>query len=432
MIVAAEIPAMRLNNANRPGLGRPGRDSPSVSGLHHLSEKADPAHQPLRVLHIAQSIAGGIASYFDELAPYQNAVFGSANVAFMVPAGSERHLTAIAPEQIVTFPATSRSPAALLRFALAARTTIRSWKPDIVHLHSSFAGAMVRAFMITGRTRPKIVYCPHGWAFGMETSSASRRLYVAIEKRLVRRSDLVLVNSDFELQLAECSGLPRNKLLTVPNGISWAPRPRRNDRKGALQLAFVGRHDRQKGLDVLLDTIDRSSLLDIHLHIVGENVVGQRSGRLGPARANVTCHGWLSRAELLRLMADMDAVVMPSRWEAFGLVATEAMRAGVAVIASNRGALPEVVRDGVGGCIFDLDDTEALGRLLQRIDRQQLIRLGRSARARWEEEYPAERMNRSIHEAYARVLGLPADFPLSAPAAVPSPQSAAVAAGTKG
>ena len=83
---------------------------------------------------------------------------------------------------------------------------------------------------------------------------------------------------------------------------------------------------------------------------------------------------------------------MPSRWEAFGLVAIEAMRSGVPVIASNRGALPEVVEDGVGGYL-DLDDRDALGRLLSNLDRSELRRLGVSARQRWQEEFLSERIN---------------------------------------
>jgi glycosyltransferase involved in cell wall biosynthesis len=103
----------------------------------------------------------------------------------------------------------------------------------------------------------------------------------------------------------------------------------------------------------------------------------------------------------------MDAVVMPSRWEAFGLVAIEAMRAGVAVIGSNRGALPEVIRNGIGGRIFDLDDPDALGRLLEELDADELRRLGESGRHRWERKYVADRMYQLTCEAYESVLAAP-------------------------
>ena len=161
-------------------------------------------------------------------------------------------------------------------------------------------------------------------------------------------------------------GISSEKLRVIRNGISWMP-PRTARKYPEISIAFVGRHDRQKGLDILLDAISRFPSPRIHLHVIGKAVCGRRredEARFATPSSNVTFHGWLDRKAIVELLRKVDAVVMPSRWEAFGLVAIEAMRAGVPVIASNRGALPEVVQDGVGGYIFDLDDRDALGRLL--------------------------------------------------------------------
>jgi glycosyltransferase involved in cell wall biosynthesis len=95
---------------------------------------------------------------------------------------------------------------------------------------------------------------------------------------------------------------------------------------------------------------------------------------------------------------------MPSRWDAAPIVAIEAMRAGVPVIGSDRGALPEIVSHGVGGLIFELDQPDSLGHLLERIEADELHRLGQSARARWEAEYSSGRMNERTIEAYLDVL----------------------------
>ena len=358
----------------------------------------------VRVLHIAQSVAGGVATFFEELAPYQNETFGEANVNFLIPEGGEIHLPHINPSQIMTFHATSRRPSDLLKFGQAARKAVDLLRPNLVHLHSSFAGAVVRAALLPTRSRPQIVYCPHGWSFGMETGRAAKFVYAAIERLLARRTNLILVNSTSEYELAVQFGLPQHNILRVGNGIGWAPAPapRLARRSGPLQVAFVGRHDRQKGLDILLDAIRRFGLQHIHFHIVGEPVLGRHGDGHFDAR-NVTFHGWLPRSETSALLQDMDAVVMPSRWEAFGLVAIEAMRAGVPVIGSNRGALPEVIKVG-GGYTFDIDDADALGHLLERLDAEELRRLGRSARHLWEREYVADRMNQLTSEAYQEVL----------------------------
>jgi glycosyltransferase involved in cell wall biosynthesis len=240
----------------------------------------------------------------------------------------------------------------------------------------------------------------------METSTAAKLAYAAIERRLAARTDLILVNSVSEYELAIEFGLPERNIKLVTHGICWAPAPQRRPKRRPIHIAFVGRHDRQKGVDILLDTIGRFGLGHIQFHIVGERVLS-RSAQRAPAADNVTFHGWLSRAATSALIQQMDAVVMPSRWEAFGLVAIEAMRAGVAVIGSNRGALPEVIRNGIGGRIFDLDDPDALGRLLEELDVDELQRLGESARHRWERKYVADRMNQLTCEAYESVLAAP-------------------------
>src|SRR5689334_18805909 len=60
------------------------------------TETAD-GPQTVRVLHVAQSIAGGIASYFEEIAEYQNEAFGEENVNFLIPADSDHHIASIDP-----------------------------------------------------------------------------------------------------------------------------------------------------------------------------------------------------------------------------------------------------------------------------------------------------------------------------------------------
>lgn len=361
-------------------------------------------HHPVRVVHVAHTIAGGIASFFEEIAPYQNAAFGKSNVKFLIPSGSESHLPSIDPAQIITIAATSRKPGALLTFGRAANESIKQLKPDILHLHSSFAGALLRILVQTGPKKPCIIYCPHGWAFSMETSTLRKWIYAAVERVLARRTSLLLVNSESEHDLAISFGLPRAKVRTVKNGVCWTPAPNANGKTGPLSLAFIGRHDRQKGIDILLETIERFSLRHIHFHIVGESVLGAEHSDPPFARDNVTFHGWLSRVETMKLLHHVDGIVMPSRWDAAPIVAIEAMRAGVAIIGSNRGALPEIIQDGVGGYIFDINEADSLGRLLERIDADELRRLGMTARARWESEYDADRMNRLTVEAYESVL----------------------------
>src|SRR4051794_32379929 len=106
---------------------------------HEFTDEV-PAPEHIRILHVAQIIAGGVASFFEEIAEYQTKAFGKDNVNFLVPRGSEVYLPNIDPTQIITFAQTSRRPRALFNFGRTARDAIVRFKPDVVHLHSSFAG----------------------------------------------------------------------------------------------------------------------------------------------------------------------------------------------------------------------------------------------------------------------------------------------------
>jgi glycosyltransferase involved in cell wall biosynthesis len=113
--------------------------------------------------------------------------------------------------------------------------------------------------------------------------------------------------------------------------------------------------------------------------------------------------GWLPRDCLHSYYAAADGLVVPSRWEGFGLVAIEAMRAGTAVIASNRGSLPELVEHGTTGYIFHLDENELdkLEGTLRRLDKNRLREMGAAGARHFEQRFTAETMNRSLLDVYA-------------------------------
>lgn len=361
----------------------------------------------MKIVHVAEVTLGGVGAYLGEIAAHQSEAYGSSNVHFVVPDRSEGYLTGIAKDQIHTFPRNGRSPLDLLSFGRRAAEVIRRIEPDLLHLHSTFAGAVVRPLLGGGSRRPKVVYCPHGWAFSMETSDLKRSLYARYERLLVPRSDLIVVNSESERRLGLHYGIDPGKMLTIWNGIAslGAGGNRLAADAGTLvQVAFIGRFDRQKGLDLLLDAVEALPADALHLHLVGKGDVYGEGGESRTRQSNITAHGWMSREDVFALLRRVDAVVMPSRWEAQGLVALEAMRSGVAVIASNRGGLPEVVRDGVDGIIVDLEDPEALRRVLGSLDREQLRAMGANGLRRFEGEFTAERMNELLCRAYERLL----------------------------
>lgn len=403
------------NHAHFASLG--GRASEGDAGCHLRGSVS------MRILHVAQSISGGIASYFEEIAGYQNRLCGEGAVRFLIPQGGRHHLPSVASEQIVEFAPTQRSLRGLYALGRALHAELRKFDPDVLHLHSTFAGAIGRPVALLGGRRRRIIYCPHGWVFAMELPSWKRNLYALIERCLVPLTDSIINISHADHQLARMSGIRTSKMITIRNGIAALP-PRVKELeplkpRGDINLIFVGRHDRQKGLDVLLRVFAENRLAGINLHVVGAPVLSKRGGAVAIAElpANVTFHGWKCREEVSALIASADALIVPSRWEGFGLVAVEAMRMGKPVIASRRGGLAEVVQHGVTGLLFDVEDRDELVRVLRGLDRATLRELGSAGRKRFLEAFTADRLNGELMSLYfslvegSRTKAAPATLP---------------------
>jgi len=138
-------------------------------------------------------------------------------------------------------------------------------------------------------------------------------------------------------------GVPADKVCVVPNGIDLSrfhatqPRPG----FGGRALA-IGRLVPQKGFDLLIAAM--KSCPPLTLDIVGDGPERERLLQLAkPLAGRVVIHGWTADVQAWFRNADM--VIVPSRWEGFGLVAIEAMASGVPVIAAGVPGLSQVVAD---------------------------------------------------------------------------------------
>lgn len=283
---------------------------------------------------------------------------------------------------------------------------IRQEKPDIIHVHSTFAGVFVRLPLWLQKKRAKIIYCAHGWSFSMEIANWKKRIYAYIERLLACKTDVIVNISNSELKNALNYKLPAHKSKIIYNGIA---RKKCRQHKivnlhmdqNKINLLFVGRFDRSKGLDMLLDFWQNHDLEHIHLYIIGESILQDAEIDLP---GNVTLIGWVDHQLIDDYYQLFDAVIVPSRWEGFGLVAIEAMKNHKAIIVSNRGALPELVVDGHNGYLFDLENAESLYNILCKLDKDALNEMGENGYRIFTQKYTSDLMNESIVEMYKDVL----------------------------
>ncbi len=359
----------------------------------------------MKVLHITQKLPGGPASYLSEILPYQIDRLGAENVGLVACGAELSHLRSLPAQGVHPFRASGRGARDLADFAMGAMRVIRRERPDIVHLHSTFPGLLrIPIALLPARRRPAVVYCAHGWAFNMATAGWKKALYCAVEKVLAPLGASTIAISAFEQRSALKRGIPADNLVLVENGIDEAVpsagAPAASFDPQDINLLFIGRLDRQKGFDLLYRAMQRIADRPVHLHVIGASVVGGAQDYR--ACANVTFHGWKDRTAIPGFIDKADAVVMPSRWEGFGLVAVEAMRQGCPVVASDVDALPDVV--GETGIVFRAGDEVALADVLAGLSREPLRVLGQAARERFLARFTSQRMNREILECYEDVL----------------------------
>lgn len=357
----------------------------------------------MKIIHAAENIKGGVGAYMRDLLVMQRDSYGPGVVIALVPESQREMIQSPEGVEVFTFDDTGPRMISTLRLAWRMRQLVSRVRPEVVHLHSTFAGAALRPLLRAMGTPATVIYCAHGWAFDRETSALSRLVAMTFERCLAHWCDAVVCISQHEMRAAERIGIRASKLHLVSNGI-----PRETPRntpetegvpwpEGKRRVLFVGRFDRQKGTDLLLQAL--AELGDsVFCYLVGDTVLGDAS--IGPLPENARVTGWLPPAQIEAFYRSADVVVVPSRWEGFGLIAVEAMRAELPVIASRVGGLPEIVGDGETGVLIPPDDKAALVNALRDLSDERLAAMGRAGRQRFLRLFTLDRVHRQITELY--------------------------------
>ena len=134
-------------------------------------------------------------------------------------------------------------------------------------------------------------------------------------------------------------------------------------------MLYFGRIEHEKGIDILLKSFANAlqKFPDLKLHLIGEGNYMDLSKKLCKeldVNNNVTFFGWKEKHEIQKIMSNCDLCVLPSRIESFGLTIAEAMAAGIPVISTKAGAIPEIMKDGETGVLVPSEDIEAFRKAI--------------------------------------------------------------------
>jgi glycosyltransferase involved in cell wall biosynthesis len=294
---------------------------------------------------------------------------------------------------------------------------IRSWQPDVVHVHNFFPLLSPSVFYACRSAGVAVIFTLHNYRIVCPTAllmhdgrvtersirsgpwwSLTHRVYrrslvgtfmlcflIWIHKRLRtwhRTVDRFIVLTEFARQRFVSAGLPAQALVVKPNFVAAA------SAVGAARAGFlfVGRLSAEKGVDVLLDAAGQLR------RVSGDRRVEVAVAGTGPldekvSKGCVEHLGALSAGAVRERMQSAAALVIPSNWyEGFPMVLVEAYASGLPVIASRIGALAELVEDGVTGLLFEPGNPGDLAAKMTWAlnNADEMLRMGEAARRRYE------------------------------------------------
>jgi glycosyltransferase involved in cell wall biosynthesis len=359
----------------------------------------------MKVLHAAETIKGGVATVLRTLVDAQIDIEGITNVYALVPNNQSNEMGKTPLQSILKFNRNGRNLRSFYEFTKDFMLTVWQHDPDIVHLHSSFAGFLGRISLCILKPwrRPFIVYCPHGWGFIIEGSRYKKFIYGIIEHTLSYVTDSIICVSYFEKEMAVKYKISKNKISVIYNGIEMPKEETIIQTKKTdptLKLLFVGRLDYPKGFDYIIEIMKNLENKPFHLIVVGAPVNDES---VPPNRKNITYTGWLKPHEVAKHYASADVLLMTSRWEAFGLVAIEAQSYGTPVIAHKLSSLSEIILNGKSGYLTEVGDVKGICKFLESTNRDSWLKMGKAGRSFVIDRFNKEKMIKKTYYLYSNL-----------------------------
>jgi glycosyltransferase involved in cell wall biosynthesis len=328
------------------------------------------------------------------------------------------------------------------------REVIRRVRPDIVHVHNTFAMLSPSVYGACKAEGVPVVQTLHNFRFFCPAAlflrdgkpceeCVDRTLLQSVRHRCYRGSagatatlaamlglhraigtyanaiDRYIALTEFGRGKAIKGGIAEHKLVVKPNFVPDPPSPGTG---GGRYVVYVGRLLEGKGAETLVAAWRH--LTSVKLMIVGDGALRpELEATAQRERLNIEFVGAQRRPAVMKAIANADFLVMPSVcYETFGLAIAEAFACGTPVLASRIGSLNELVDEGVTGRKFTAGDPEDLARVarLMLADEVTLRRMRAQARAYFEARLTEEQNFSQLVQIYSDVIAEKSHIPASA------------------
>lgn len=286
------------------------------------------------------------------------------------------------------------------------RLEIPAWA-TIVHVNSWFPIHLIKGLKSEVSVVVTVHHCVHDEKFDFYKTFLQRlyhKWWVLFQERVnLRRANRIIAVSQYTADQVK-SVFGESEVSVIYNALNsdsyFVPNSSRKQHV-PFRLLYVGSWSRRKGVD-LLSPIMQKLGEEFELMIVNDfckvkEAFSLENIEIIPRAA--------SKSDLIKIYADADALLFPTRLEGFGLVALEAQATGLPIIASNCSALPEVVKDGYSGILCPMDDVSAFVKAIRTLRENPGLwnRLVDGAYENAQENFSSEKMTDAYLEIYCSI-----------------------------
>ncbi len=368
-----------------------------------------------RVLHVLRAPVGGLFRHVRDLIPAQRELglkVGMVCDSNAADGLTRERLAALEPHLDLGLHLIPMQRGVGLADANAYRTVrdvAIECEADILHGHGAKGGAYARLASAALRKAGRDVasfYTPHGGSLNFPPSTMKGKVYMALERRLERMTGGVVFESAwservYRRQVCE----PACAVRVVPNGLLPSDFEEHEPADDAVDIVFIGELRHAKGIDLLLEALAAVRLRhDVKAIIVGDGpdaaVLREMTEALGLAGV-VSFPGAVPARKAFNTAR---MLVIPSRWESFPYIVLEAAAAGIPMITTDVGGIPEIVH-GTDTKLVRPDDVPSLVDAINEALAAPAEAVARAKRLREavQSRFTVDRMARDIADLYERV-----------------------------